>query len=101
MPRANKRPRARRSPATSPTRQSHRHPAGLSRPRHRQFTEALIAAARHGELHLGVQGHTPGKSSHASLAPLFFGRSMLGERLGKASTTEEVATALAAWLPRT
>ncbi|WP_181807206.1 TetR/AcrR family transcriptional regulator [Streptomyces shenzhenensis] len=66
----------------------------------RQFTEALIAAARRGELRPGVQAHARQLISRI-IGPLFFRRSMLGERLDKDTVAGEVDTALAPWLPKT
>ncbi|GCB52095.1 TetR/AcrR family transcriptional regulator [Streptomyces sp. NL15-2K] len=64
------------------------------------FTEALTAAVQRGELRTGVQAHARELISRI-IGPLFFRRSMLGERLDKDTVTGEVDTALAPWLPNT
>jgi AcrR family transcriptional regulator len=65
-----------------------------------RFTEALTAAVQRGELRAGVQAHARELISRI-IGPLFFRRSMLGERLDKDTVTGEVDTALAPWLPNT
>jgi AcrR family transcriptional regulator len=64
------------------------------------FTEALMAAVQRGELRTGVQAHVRQLISRI-IGPLFFRRSMLGERLDKDTVAGEVDTALAPWLPKT
>ncbi len=64
------------------------------------FTEALMAAVQRGELRTGVQAYARQLISRI-VGPLFFRRSMLGERLDKDAVAGEVDTALAPWLPNT
>jgi AcrR family transcriptional regulator len=64
------------------------------------FTEALMAAVQRGELRTGVQAYARQLISRI-IGPLFFRRSMLGERLDKDTVAGEVDTALAPWLPNT
>ncbi|WP_449342259.1 TetR-like C-terminal domain-containing protein [Streptomyces aurantiogriseus] len=62
------------------------------------FTDALSAAARRGELRPGAQVHARQLMARI-VGPLFFRRSMLGERLDKDTVAGEVDSALAPWLP--
>ncbi|MEU1343906.1 TetR/AcrR family transcriptional regulator [Streptomyces sp. NPDC005827] len=66
----------------------------------RHFTDALTAAARRGELRPGVQSHSRQLMARI-VGPLFFRRSMLGERIDKDTVAGEVDSALAPWLPKT
>ncbi|MEH0581641.1 MULTISPECIES: TetR/AcrR family transcriptional regulator [Streptomyces] len=63
------------------------------------FTDALGAAARRGELRPGVEVHAKQLVARI-VGPLFFRRSMLGERLDEDTVAGEIDAALAPWLPR-
>ncbi|MFI5798656.1 TetR/AcrR family transcriptional regulator [Streptomyces sp. NPDC051677] len=65
----------------------------------RHFTDALSAAVRRGELRTGVEAHARQLMAHI-VGPLFFRRSMLGERIEKDTVAGEVDNALAPWLPK-